>query len=182
MIHPCGIILPPPYPSFPRKRESTPGNQTTPPATRHSRRPPPSFPRKRESTPHNQTPPPATRHYCRPPPSFPRKRESTPHNQTPPPAALQPTGTEKPPFRKRGVGGITPPPPFNQPPACPSLPPPPIRHSRESGNPHPTIRQRHLLPAIPAPIPVIPAKAGIHTPSYRYAGAYRGSGFRPTPE
>ena len=130
MIHPCGIILPP-YPSFPRKRESTPGNQTPPPATRHYCRPPPSFPRKRESTPgnqtpppptrhcrplpsfprkrestpHNQTPPPATRHYSRPPPSFPRKRESTPHNQTPPPAALQPTGTEKPPLSQKGGWG-----------------------------------------------------------------------------
>ena len=41
-----------------------------------------------------------------------------------------------------------------------------------------------IIPAIchhPAPT-VIPAKAGIHTPACRYAGIYRGSGFRPAPE
>ena len=59
--------------------------------------------------------------------------------------------------------------------------------------------QRRMMPpnliVIPAAIPsfppqhrhshpntVIPAKAGIHTPAYRYPEENRGSGFRPAPE
>ena len=65
---------------------------------------------------------------------------------------------------------VIPPPLTVIPAAAPTVIPPPL-----------TVIPATSSPSFPAPT-VIPAKAGIHTPAYRYAGTYRGSGFRPAPE
>ena len=64
---------------------------------------------------------------------------------------------KKPPFRKRGVGGIL---------------------YLYFTLPQAKGRQQQTALALT----VIPAQAGIHPPAYRWAGTNRGSGFRPSPE
>ena len=80
-------------------------------------------------------------------------------------------------------------PPFAPPPAAPAAAI--VEADAALGAAYPGLSFRHSRPVYPsfpslvrhsqAPT-VIPAKAGIHPPAYRYAGTNRGSGFRPAPE
>ena len=62
--------------------------------------------------------------------------------------------------------------------------PAPYTSDHHTPNSAPYHHSPRPIPSFPysCPHPVIPAKAGIHTPALQPAETYRGSGFRPTPE